>query len=190
MRTLGYYCELNETDPKALLKIAKTKAFRDSFMDFVRELERKGKAGSYIVRFKKVLRSWFSFNGLDVKLKVNIAKEYETPTIAEERVPSKEELDRVIRMATPRARVAIALMAFSGLRPQSLGNYTGTDGIRLGDFVEAEIKPDGIEFKKIPSLLIVRSNLSKARHQYFTFIPKQTITYIQEYLQRRAKARQ
>lgn len=46
---------------------------------------RGGKAGSYIARFKKVLRSWFSFNGLDVKLKVNIAKEYDTPTIADER---------------------------------------------------------------------------------------------------------
>ena len=43
-----------KTNPKALLKVAETKAFRDSFMDFVRKLERKGKAGSYIVRFKKV----------------------------------------------------------------------------------------------------------------------------------------
>ena len=50
LRTLGYFCELNKTDPKALLKVAETKAFRDRFMDFVRELERKGKAGSYIAR--------------------------------------------------------------------------------------------------------------------------------------------
>jgi len=81
LRTLGLYCEMNRTDPKALLKIASTKEFRDSFIDFVRSLERQGKAGFYIVRFKKVLRSWFAFNGLDVKLKVNIAGEYETPTI-------------------------------------------------------------------------------------------------------------
>ena len=56
------------------------------------------------------------------------------------------QLDKIIRMATPRARVAIALMAFSGLRPQSLGNFTGTDGIRLGDFIEAEVSNRGIKF--------------------------------------------
>lgn len=59
-------------------------------------------------------------------------------------------------MTTPRARVSIALMAFSGLRPESLGNYEGNDGIRLGDFVEAEIRGDGMEFAKLPTMLVVR----------------------------------
>ena len=187
LRTLGLFCELNRTDPKALLKTAKTKAFRDNFLDFVRELERKGKAGSYIARFKKVIRSWLSFNGLDVKLKINIAREYETPRIADERVPSKEELDKILRMASPRARVSIALMAFSGLRPQSLGNYDGTDGLKIGDFIEAEIKADSIKFQKVPAILVIRKGLSKVRHQYFTFVPQQTLTYIQDYLQKRVK---
>jgi hypothetical protein len=78
-------------------------------------------------------------------------------------------------------------MAFSGLRPESLGNYDGSDGIRLGDFVEAEIREDGMEFAKVPTMLVVRKSLSKARHQYFTFVPQQTITYIQEYLKERVK---
>jgi len=119
---------------------------------------------------------------LNVKLKVNIKGESDTPTIADERVPSKEELDRIIRMATPRARVSFALMAFSGLRPHSLGNYDGSDGLRLGDFVEAEIRDNGIEFVKVPAMLVVRKGLSKGGHQYFTFVPKQTITYTKEYL--------
>jgi site-specific recombinase XerC len=188
LRTLGLYCELNKTDPKSILKVARSKSFRDSFIDFVRRLEKQGKAGSYIARFKKVLRSWLAYNGLDIKFKVNIAGEYDTPTIASERVPSKEELERIIRMATPRGRVSIALMAFSGIRPESLGNYDGTDGLRLGDFVEAEVKRDGIEFSKIPTMLVVRKGLSKVRHQYFTFVPEQGITYIKEYLEKRIKS--
>jgi len=36
-------------------------------------------------------------------------------------------------------------------------------------------------------MLVVRKNLSKARHQYFTFVPEQTVTYIKEYLERRVK---
>ena len=187
LRTLGLYCELNQTTPQALLKVAKTKAFRDAFSDFVRQQEKEGKAGSYITRYKKVLRSWFSYNGLDVKLKINIVGERDTPTIATERVPNKEELDRIIRMATPRARIAIALMAFSGLRPESLGNYEGTDGIRLGDFVDAQITEKGIEFTKQPAQLVIRKSLSKARHQYFTFVPDQTHTYIKEYIEGRIK---
>jgi len=187
LRTLGLYCELNRTDPKAILKVARTKAFRDDFTDFIRRMEREGKAGSYLSRFKKVLNSWLSYNGVNVKLKVNIYGESDTPRIAEERVPNKEELDRILRMATPRGRVSIALMAFSGLRPQSLGNYDGSDGIRLGDFPEAEIREDGVEFAKVPSMLVVRKSLSKARHQYFTFVPQQTITYIEEYLEERVK---
>jgi hypothetical protein len=187
LRTLGFYCELNRTDPKAILKVARTKAFRDDFTDFIRRMEQEGKAGPYLSRFKKVLNSWLSYNGVNVKLKVNIHGESDTPRIAEERVPNKEELDRILRMATPRGRVSIALMAFSGLRPQSLGNYDGSDGIRLGDFPEAEIREDGVEFAKVPSMLVVRKSLSKARHQYFTFVPQQTITYIQEYLEDRVK---
>ena len=187
LRNLGLYCELNKTDPKSILKVAGTKAFRDGFTDFVRKLEREGKAGSYIARFKKTLNSWLAYNGVNVKLKVNVRGESDAPTIAGERVPSKEELDRILRMATPRARVSIALMAFSGLRPQTLGNYDGTDGVRLGDFPEAEIRQDGVEFAKVPTMLIVRKRLSKARHQYFTFVPQQTITYIQEYLEDRIK---
>jgi site-specific recombinase XerC len=185
LRTLGLYCELNKTNPKDIIKAAETKAFRDNFMDFVRRLEREGKAGSYIARFKKVLHSWLSYNGLNVKLKVNIAGEYDTPMIARERVPNKEELEKIIRMATPRARVSIALMAFSGLRPETLGNYNGMDGLRLGDFIEAKISDNEIEFTKLPTMLIVRKSLSKARHQYFTFVPEQTITYIKDYLAKR-----
>lgn len=188
LRTLGLYCKLNEATPKDILTKARGKKFRNDFTDFVRELERQGKAGSYIARFKKVLHSWLSYNGINVRLKVNIAGEHETPTIAEERVPSKQELEKIIRNAGPRARVSITLMAFSGLRPESLGNYVGTDGMRLGDLLEAEIGEDGMKFTRLPAMVLVRRGLSKARHQYFTFVPEQATTYISDYLEMRLKA--
>lgn len=187
LRAMGLYCELNRTDPNAILKRAKTKAFRDGFSDFVREMESQKKAGSYIARFKKILHSWLSYNGLSIKLKVNIVGEYDTPTLDNERIPDKERLERILRFSTPRARVSIVLMAFSGLRPESLGDYLGTDGLRLSDLVEAEITEDGVKFAKVPAMVVVRKNLSKARHQYFTFVPEQGMTFIEEYLQARAK---
>jgi hypothetical protein len=91
------------THPKAILKAARTKAFRDGFTDFIRRMEKEGKAGSYLSRFKRVLNSWLSYNGINVKLKVNIRGESDTPRIADERVPNKEELDRILRWLRPRA---------------------------------------------------------------------------------------
>lgn len=68
-------------------------------------------------------------------------------------------------MASSRGRVAIALMAFSGLRPESLGNYDGTDGIKLVDLKELNL--DTLEFEKSPSIMIVRSSLSKGEESIF-----------------------
>jgi len=188
LRTLGLYCNLLKTTPKKILAEAPSKEFRDGFTDFIRMMEKDGKAGSYIERFKKVVLSWTSYNSLDVKLKVNIKGSSDTPTIADERVPNKDELSRIVRMASPRGRVSIAMIAFSGLRPESLGNYLGTDGLRLGDFTEASIGSDKITFEKLPGVSVVRRGLSKSRHQYFAFVGKEAVTYIQEYLQERVKS--
>lgn len=187
LRTMGLYCALEGTTPKKILAEAKSKKFRDEFTDFIRRMEKDGKAGSYVERFKKVILSWTSYNNFDVKLKVNIKGASDTPTIANERVPSKDELSRILRMASPRGRVSIAMIAFSGLRPESLGDYLGTDGIRLEDFTEAKISTKGIEFEKVPTILLVRRALSKARHPYFTFTGNEAITYIEEYLHERVK---
>ena len=188
LRNLGHYCELTQTTPKGILTKARSneKDFRYEFTDFVRKLEKEGKAGSYIARFKKVILSWLKFNDIRLQLTVNISGENETPTIANERVPSKEELARILRKATSRGRVAIAIMAFSGLRPESLGDYEGTDGLRLGDIKDLRIS-DEIQFDKTPSMVMVKNKLSKARHQYFSFIGEEGTTYIKEYLEERRK---
>ena len=188
LRNLGHYCELTQTTPKGILAKARSneKDFRYEFTDFVRKLEKEGKAGSYIARFKKVILSWLKFNDIRLQLTVNISGENETPTIANERVPSKEELARILRKATSRGRVAIAIMAFSGLRPESLGDYEGTDGLRLGDIKDLRIS-DEIQFDKTPSMVMVKNKLSKARHQYFSFIGEEGTTYIKEYLEERRK---
>jgi integrase len=188
LRNLGHYCELTQTTPTGILAKARSneKDFRYEFTDFVRKMEKEGKAGSYIARFKKVILSWLKFNDIRLQLTVNISGENETPTIANERVPSKEELARILRKATSRGRVAIAIMAFSGLRPESLGDYEGMDGLRLGDLKDLRLS-DEIQFDKIPAMIVVKNKLSKARHQYFSFIGEEGTTYIKEYLEERRK---
>ena len=185
LRNLGHYCEIENTNPKNIIIEMKEGNFRDKFFDFVRKLEEEGKAGSYIARFKRVVKSWAKFNEVEIKLNVNIKNENESLTLTNERVPTREELGRILRMAMQRGRVAISLMAYSGLRPESLGNYEGTDGLRLGDLTDLDI--DKLEFNKIPCVVSVKSLLSKARHRYFSFIGEEGTIYIKEYLEERRK---
>jgi hypothetical protein len=162
LRTLGLYCGLAGITPGQILKDGPTKRFRDGLTDFVRQMEKKGKGGSYITRFKKVVLPWLACNNVDAKLKVSLKGASETPTIASGRVPSRDELSRILRMASPRGRVSIAVMAFSGLIHESLGDF-GTDGITLEDFTEARVTSKGIEFAKAPAILLVRRALSKSQ---------------------------
>lgn len=53
---------------------------------------------------------------------------------------------------------------------------------------EIEIKSDAIDFKRKPALVIVRKELSKAGHQYFTFLSTEGCSYIQDYLEERLRS--
>ena len=188
LRTLGLYCELQKTNPKKIIEDIRSGEFRDKFIDFVREFERKGKAGSYIVRFKKVISSWARFMNAPVDFKsVKIREAFRNPTVEDERVPNPEELSKILTRATSRAKVSISLMAFSGLRIESIGDFKGNDGLTLSDLPELKIKGDKVEFEKLPSIVRVRSTLSKARHEYITFLPEEGATYVIKYLEERMK---
>ncbi len=185
LRTLGLYCKINNISPMEIIDQAMDNkpTLKNNFEDFVRQQEREGKAGSYIVKFKTLIKSWLDYNGITYPLKVNIAGENESPTTMNERVPLQEEISKIVRFATERGRVAIGIMAFSGCRPETLGNYEGNDGLKLGDFEDLDLST--LQFTKTPSRFYVRSSLSKAKHQYFTFIGSEGQNLITEYLQLR-----
>ena len=184
-RHLLLWCERDNINPTELLELARRDDFRYRVMDIIRKFEAEGKAGSYISYVEKPLISWLKFNGVDVKLSINIKDENRNIRSENERVPSKEELGKILRMATPRARVSISLMAYSGLRPEALGDYEGTDCLRLSDIEGVKISSTGVEFEKIPANIRIRSNLSKARNEYFTFLGKEGLDYLAEYLGKR-----
>ena len=185
LRGLGYYCELTGMSPYSILEDARSGKLRTDFMDFVRKMEREGKAGSYIARYKKVLRSWLGFNGIDFKFGVNIAYENRAPRVEGERIPEKSELSKILRNGSLRGRLAISLLAFSGLRPETLGNAEGKDGLRISDFPEMRIDKGIVEFDKVPTMVSVRYTLSKAKHSYFSFLGQEGVTYLKEYIESR-----
>lgn len=57
----------------------------------------------------------------------------------------KNEIDAIRRNATVRGDI-ISLLAFSGLRPETRGNYGGSDALRIKDIGALSISPEGVEF--------------------------------------------
>lgn len=150
-------------------------------------LEKEGHAGSYIKSVMKAVKSWLRHNHIALTSIIRIKDEDSTPTLQGERVPTLAELGNILRSGPPGARVAASLMAFSGLRPEVLGNYRGTDGLRLADLPELTIDDEkgSADFKATPAFIVVRESLSKAGHQYLTFLADEACLYLKEYLEAR-----
>jgi len=174
----------NNVDPNAIVT-KELNAIEDLLSDYVALLEERRKSPSYIAGVLKAVKSWLDYNGIQPKRRIKISNLSYTPTIENEKIPDKEELRRVLSQGDSRVKAAIALIAFAGLRPQSLGNYRGDDGLRIGDLPELFIESNRINFKKIPTTVVVRSTLSKAGHKYFTFLTSEGCSYLKSYLDER-----
>ena len=157
----------------------------DLLMDFVSELHKEGKSPGYIENYLKSVKSWLEFNGVQLVRKIKIGNRGATPTLEDERVPTPDELFQVLGYAGIRGRCSISLMAFSGLRPEVLGNVNGSDGLELRDLPEISVEGGRVSFLRVPMLVRVRASLSKAKHKYFTFIGAEGCDYLKAYLEQR-----
>ena len=188
LRNLGLWLEYLDIDPDALIEMAKDnfEEFKGKVSDQIRKMEREGIQGASISTNIKPMISFLKFYNVVVKLNLNIKNENRNLNAEREIVPEKYQLRAVLLKATKRERVAISLMAFSGLRPISLGNETGIDGLRLGDIPDININ-GAIDFIKIPARINIRAELSKTRLPYFSFIGEEGCQYILDYLKDRRR---
>src|SRR5439155_765694 len=92
----------------------------------------------------------------------------------------------ILTDADERSRTAIALVANAGLRLETLGNESGTDGLTISDLPELVIKSKHTSFKQIPTMIVVRPELSKAGHRYFTFLTNEGSEYLSAFLDKRS----
>lgn len=188
LRKLGRATEFLGLDPAAMVGAAgDLKAFTDRVDDMVTDMEDRDYSPSYVESVVKALKSWLRYNDVTLVRKITISDVGRTPTIEDERIPSKEELSRIFRVSPPRVRVAEAFMALADLRPQVLGDNKGQDGLRLGDLPELVFEGGEVSYEAVPTVVKVRRNLSKVRRAYFTFLPQEGCTYLAEYLESRMR---
>jgi hypothetical protein len=88
-----------------------------------------------------------------------------------------------------REKVSIILIATMGGRFEVLGNYDGSDGLRVRDLPEMMVDENAktVIFEKMPTMISVRTSLSKAKHQYFSFLCEEGSGYLREYLGQRMR---
>lgn len=186
LRRLGSFCVTHSLTPKDLVSMSSGQV-TDLLMDTVTAMEHEGNSGGYIETIVKVVKSWLAHNGKELKTRIKIRGARDTPTLKDERVPTQDELRRILSSGDRKARIATILVAHSGLRLESIGNYSGDDGLRVKDFPEIVIKDAMVSFAKMPTLVIVRKELSKARHQYSTFLTEEGCEYLKDYLEERMR---
>ena len=182
LRNLDLYCQRMETTPQGILEMAKNEKLSFQFRDFVGLMESEGKAGSYINKYKTMLNNFIAYHYINYKIQEKVDGANDYLAYWGEKLPTAKDLNMVIANATLRGRVAISLMAFSGLRPESIGNYDGTDGLKLGDL---EIDLSTLEPLHSPTIIKVRRTLSKARCEYLTLMGSEGMDHIKAYLKER-----
>ncbi len=186
LRRLGSFCTTHKTSPREIASLD-DQNLHNLLLDFVTSAEKQGYAGSYIQSTLKALRSWLAHNRRQIKTRIRVRGAQDTPTLREERVPTPDELKRILLSGDKKTRTACVLVAHAGLRLKTLGNYAGDDGLRVRDLPEMIVGGGGVGFEKIPTMVVVRKPLSKAQHQYFTFLGEEACSYLKDYLDERIR---
>ncbi len=184
LRRLGRFCETHQMTPVQLADIA-TKDLRtvtDLLEDHITMMEEKGRSPGYIDEQIKTVKSWLRHFDVEIKRKMRVRSINFTPTLQNERVPDAQEMSEIYSRAGLRESVIISLMAKSGLRPEVIGNHNGTDGLTIADLPDIVIHQSKAKCIRMPNRIVVRRELSKARHQYFTFGTKSATNHLVAYL--------
>ena len=187
LRRLGNFCNYIKMDPLKLLTM-KDIQLLNLLNDFIEHMTDKGHAGGYIQNYVKAVKSWLNFNLIKLPRKIKVPHADSTPTLKGKQLFSQEDLKKILDASDIRGKVAISMVAFSGIRLQSLGNEKGTDGIMLSDIEGLILDRNGVRFENIPAKITVRETISKKRNEYFTFLGLEGCEYVQLYLNERINA--
>jgi len=186
LRRLGNFCESKEITPQKLVTMEE-EALYNLLLDTVTGMEKKN-TGSYTQSVIKAIKSWLAHNGVEVTRAIKIRGAEDAPTLKDEKVPSQAELKKIFLSTDLKGRTASVLVAHSGLRLETIGNYMGDDGLRIRDLPELKVEGESVEYEQIPTIVFIRKELSKAGHQYFTFLSEEGCVYLKDYLEMRMRS--
>ncbi|MCW4018320.1 MAG: tyrosine-type recombinase/integrase [Candidatus Bathyarchaeota archaeon] len=135
------------------------------------ELKNYNCASGSIATALNSIRSFFKYNSLPLNFIPAVRVEVENHN----RDIQNQEIAEILRNSDFRERAFFSLVAQTGLRPDTLTK------LKIGDF------EDILEsYTPIPCLIKVGKQATKGKYDdYFTFAPKESVTYLKEYFKTR-----
>ncbi len=187
LRKLIRFCQMHQMSAMQLAELGMrdVKTVTDLLEDHVGMMEQQGYAPAYIEGHLKSIKSWLRHFDVYIQRRIRITNTHLTPTLADERVPNEQEMTEIFNKSELRDAVIMSLMAKSGLRPEVLGNDNGSDGLTMKDLPDIIIQEGIARCVNRPMRIVVRAEISKARHQYFTYATTNAISIILSYLNER-----
>ncbi len=169
---LGYFCDCLQISPRDLVREGK-KRCRTILLDWVQDRSTKISTEKNNHDYSAVV-SWLRHNGIVIEPPVNIPQT--NIGRKSEETPSRNRVKDLMERLDVHKRKDAGLMAYGGLRGESVGNFDGTDGLQIRDLRDFDLA--NLRFTRTPSQIKVRGEdgagedfgkwLSKAKHSYFT----------------------
>jgi hypothetical protein len=181
---LDKFCKEHQITPIqfADLAVKDLNSATNLMADHITFMEEHGKSGSYIQSTIVAVKSWLENFDVRIVRRLKVSNGNITPTLETEKVPESVELTEMFNRADLRTGAIESLISKSGLRPQVLGNHNATDGLTMKDLPDIAIVQGTAQCLRMPARIIVRRSLSKARHQYFTFLTSSGMQKLLAYL--------
>jgi integrase len=145
--------------------------YAQAIMSHIAELKEKKRSSGSLATTLNAIRSFFKYNSLPLNFMPTVRVDVENHN----RDIEKEEIAEIIRNAEYRERAFFILIAQTGLRPDTLTRLKIRD---IENILES--------YTPTPCLIRVGKDATKGKyHEYFTFAPKESVTYLKEYLKTR-----
>ena len=157
------------TNPDEFIESVKQRQNQNQlYKDFVLFLANENKAPKTVASWGASLKKFFAANGLPVTEKVQI-KVY---NVHEDELPKIEDLRKALELSDIKAKVAILLLASSGMR--------------IGEL--RKLKISDIDLDSDPPKITIKGREAKERKSRITFITPEAKKVLMEYLQKRQAA--
>jgi len=127
--------------------------------------------------YLSAIKSWLEHKKIKADLDIKLSNQSSTPTLTDEKIPEKHQIREVLLSLGVRGRAIASLMAFAGLRFESIF------GITLGDIIDLNIEK--LEMKRTPALIHIPAEANKTPTRYFTFLIEEGCEYLIAYLKER-----
>jgi hypothetical protein len=184
LRRVSHFCEVQGITPTkfAELGLKDLRKATDLIEDHISWMEAQNHSPGYVDSTLTAIKSWLRHFDIEVRRNIKIRYSDRTPTLEGERVPNQQEIIEIFCRASLRTAATIALISKAGLRLQVLGNYNATDGLVLADISEIVIENSKARCCVSTPMITVRRTVSKAGHQYFTFLTENGTQKLLAYL--------